>query len=127
MSRYCLMAAAGGLLTCAAFAADTKDAAPAVTTESAATASVTLPPDESATPAQLGRAAAEAAAHAPDLSKVVEIRHADGSREWIFNGQAEESMTLVHDADGKPHLRCSGIGALHQHVPAAAQEHGNER
>lgn len=124
MFKSCLTAVLGTVILGAAAGTAAKD--PATTTAAdAATSAVTLPPDESVSPAARARAAA-AAARGPDMSKIEEVRHADGSTEWVFNGQAEETMTLVHDEHGKPGVRCSGLGVTHTHQAAAA-EASNER
>ena len=124
MFKTCLTAVLGTVcLGVAAIAA----ADPSPPAAANAAASVKLPPDESVSPAERARAAAAAAATGPDMSRIEEIQHADGSTEWVFNGQSEETITLVRDAQGKPHVRCNGLDAGHAHQAAATEVSNDER
>lgn len=58
-----------------------------------------------------------------DFSKIVEIRHADGSTETQFNGQADSTLVVEAAPDGTLRYRCSEHGQVHDH---AAQESHDE-
>jgi hypothetical protein len=58
-----------------------------------------------------------------DLSKIVEIRHADGSIETQFNGQADSALVAEAAADGSVHYRCAGHAEVHAHDNAAQESH----
>ncbi|MBN8480356.1 MAG: hypothetical protein J0L88_02065 [Xanthomonadales bacterium] len=73
-----------------------------------------------ATPEQAAAAAAAAAREFPqDFSKIEEIHKADGSIEWIFNGQVDSALVATRGADGKLHVRCREHGVLHDHATPA--------
>ncbi|HJU41070.1 MAG TPA: hypothetical protein VJ724_15985, partial [Tahibacter sp.] len=64
------------------------------------------------------------AAHGVDLSKIVEVRHADGTIETQFNGQADSTLVVETGPDGTLRYRCSEHGALHDHAaPESSDEH----
>ncbi|HVJ62607.1 MAG TPA: hypothetical protein VM555_07830 [Tahibacter sp.] len=64
------------------------------------------------------------AARGADLSRIVEIQHADGSTETQFNGQADSTLVVEAGADGALHYRCAEHGELHDH---AATESNDDR
>jgi hypothetical protein len=67
---------------------------------------------------------------APDLSKVTEIHHADGTIEVQLNGQFEESVVAHVDAHGNRHIQCNEAGHHHeqeQSTDATAQETRDDR
>lgn len=53
----------------------------------------------------------------PDNSKVQEIRKADGSVEWILNGQADSTLIATRGSDGKLRVTCAEHGTVHDHAP----------
>ena len=59
-----------------------------------------------------------------DFSKIVEVRHADGTIETQFNGQADSTLVVEAGPDGALRYRCSEHGALHDHAaPESTDEH----
>lgn len=62
-----------------------------------------------------------------DTSKIVEIRHADGSTETLFNGQADSTLVVEADADGALHYRCNEHGELHAHGAASKEPHDDRQ
>lgn len=133
MFKFCIAATFGGLFACvaggaaAAGKADTSAAGnPPTVAESGMKAYVDPETgglvSKAVTPAQ----ARAAALPAPDMSKIQEIRHADGSIEWLFNGQSEEAMVVSRQQDGSLKLRCGVHGVIHDHETTTA-ETANDR
>ncbi len=56
----------------------------------------------------------------PDKSKIQEIKRADGSTEWLFNGQADSAVIATRGADGKIGIVCAEHGIVHDHIAAPA-------
>ncbi len=53
-----------------------------------------------------------------DFSKIQEIQKADGSTEWIFNGQVDSALVATRGADGKIGIVCAEHGVVHDHLAA---------
>lgn len=53
-----------------------------------------------------------------DLSKIQEVKKADGSTEWLFNGQADSALIATRGADGKIGIVCAEHGVMHDHFVA---------
>ena len=62
----------------------------------------------------------------PDMSKIREIKHTDGSTTWQFNGQVNEALVAQRGADGKLRVRCGEHGVVHDHAELQP-EVSNER
>lgn len=132
MVKFNLSSALGGLLLCAAGGAAAAQAgnggAEATPTAAESGMKAYVDPEtgglvsKAATSAQ----ARAAALPAPDMSKIQEIHHADGSTEWLFNGQADEAMVGSRAQDGRLALRCGVHGVIHDHGTAAT-EAANDR
>ena len=61
-----------------------------------------------------------------DFSKIQEIHKADGSTEWIFNGQVDSAMVAKVGADGKVEVVCSEHGLVHDHLVAPVNQGGRD-
>lgn len=133
MFKFCLTAALGSLFVCAAGGAAAAGAADKPAPKNTPTAAESgmkayVDPEtgglvsKAATPQQ----ARAAALPAPDMSKIQEIHHADGSTEWLFNGQADEAMVVSRQQDGSLKLRCGVHGVIHDH-DTPATETANDR
>ncbi|UXI69530.1 post-PEP-CTERM-1 domain-containing protein [Tahibacter amnicola] len=48
-----------------------------------------------------------------DISKIQMIQHANGTKQWKFNGQADEMMVATRAADGSLQMRCAEHGTVH--------------
>ena len=53
-----------------------------------------------------------------DFSKIQEIQKADGSTEWVFNGQVDSALVARRGADGKLEMVCAEHGVVHDHLAA---------
>jgi hypothetical protein len=64
-----------------------------------------------------------------DYSKIQEIHKADGSIEWVFNGQVDSAIVAKRGADGKLEVVCAEHGVVHDHLkaPVTAQGGRDER
>ena len=61
-----------------------------------------------------------------DYSKIQEIHKADGSTEWIFNGQVDSALVARVGADGKVEMVCSEHGVVHDHPVAPLSQGGRD-
>ncbi len=62
-----------------------------------------------------------------DFSRIEEKRHADGSIEWVFNGQVDSALTMVKREDGTFDVSCDEHGERHVHAKASRQGGADER
>lgn len=62
-----------------------------------------------------------------DFSRIEEIRKADGSIEWVFNGQVDSALSVVKQDDGSLDVVCSEHGQAHVHAGGARQGAADER
>jgi hypothetical protein len=69
-------------------------------------------------PTTAADAAALDSAFQEDYSKIQEIHKADGSTEWVFNGQVDSAMVATRGADGKLMVTCQEHGVVHDHLDA---------
>jgi len=76
---------------------------------------------------QQARDAAKAAPTTGDASKVTRIDHANGMRQYRFNGQADEALVAVVRADGSLEYRCSEHGVVAGQPHDFAKETRNDR
>lgn len=134
MFKFYLTAALGGLFVCAcgsvAAGNSGEKSAPVKHSPTPAESGMKayVDPETGALTGKPGsKAQAEATAlPAPDMSKIQEIRHADGSLEWVFNGQAEEALVATRGSDGTLKVRCAQHGVVHDHADDA-KETANDR
>jgi hypothetical protein len=61
-----------------------------------------------------------------DPGKVQEIRKADGSTEWILNGQADSALIATRGTDGKLEIACAEHGVVDEHAKAPAEKGGRD-
>jgi hypothetical protein len=71
-------------------------------------------------------AAALDSAFREDYSKIQEIHKADGSTEWIFNGQVDSAIVATRGADGKLEIVCAEHGIVHDVLQAPVSEGGRD-
>lgn len=57
-----------------------------------------------------------------DYSKIQEIHKADGSTEWIFNGQVDSAVVARRGADGKLRVVCAEHGVVHDLLKAPTSQ-----
>ena len=136
LSRTGLVLTLSILPVSAVFAGNTQPAeTPAPVTESAVRVYVDPQTGERSSRPETSeqKRAAAAAQPAPDFSKITEVRHADGSTEWQFNGQMMESMVATRDVNGRLVVTCSEHGAIRdlsqhalEHATAAGATAGNK-
>lgn len=73
-------------------------------------------------------AAALDSAFQEDYSKIQEIHKADGSTEWIFNGQVDTALVARKGEDGKIEMVCAEHGVVHESMNAPVIQGGrNDR
>ncbi len=77
-------------------------------------------------PATQADAAALDSAFKEDYSKIQEIHKADGSTEWIFNGQVDSALVATRGADGKIGIVCAEHGIVHDHLAAPLANGGRD-
>lgn len=65
-------------------------------------------------------------AFVPDNSKVQEIRKADGSIEWVLNGQADSTLVATRGSDGKLRVTCAEHGTVHDHAAPMQNQGGRD-
>lgn len=61
-----------------------------------------------------------------DYSKIQEIKKADGSTEWVFNGQVDSAIVAKRGADGKLRVVCAEHGVVHDLMQAPVSEGGRD-
>ena len=71
-------------------------------------------------PATQADAAALDSQFQQDFSKIQEIQKADGSTEWVFNGQVDSALVARRGADGKLEMVCAEHGVVHDQLAAPA-------
>ena len=77
-------------------------------------------------PTSQADAAALDAPFKEDYSKIQEIHKADGSTEWIFNGQVDSAIVAKRGADGQLEIECAEHGAVHDHLKAPVRQGGRD-
>jgi hypothetical protein len=77
-------------------------------------------------PATQADAASAGAMFQEDYSKIQEIHKADGSTEWIFNGQVDSAIVARRGADGQLEIGCAEHGLVHDHLMAPARQGGRD-
>lgn len=77
-------------------------------------------------PAHPADATALDQAFTQDSNKVQEIRKADGSTEWILNGQADSALVATRGSDGKLRVTCSEHGQVHDHAAPVQNQGGRD-
>ncbi len=71
-------------------------------------------------------AAALDSAFKEDYSKIQEINKADGSTEWVFNGQVDSALVARRGQDGKLEVVCAEHGVVHDHLEAPVAQGGRD-
>ena len=71
-------------------------------------------------------AAALDSAFKEDFSKIQEINKADGSTEWIFNGQVDSALVARRSQSGKLEVVCTEHGVVHDHLEAPVAQGGRD-
>jgi len=135
MIKNRFLAAVGGLcifVSAASLAADTtpKNAKAGVAAPVAGEAGVRAyaDPETGAVTARPASAQQDRVLNLPpiDMSKIKEIRNADGSTTWIHEN-VQEAVVATRGSDGKLALTCAEHGVIDGHVKTAAQEVANDR
>lgn len=71
-------------------------------------------------------AAALDSAFREDYGKIQEIHKADGSTEWVFNGQVDSALVARRGQDGKLEVVCAEHGVVHDHDEAPVARGGRD-
>lgn len=127
-SHVVAMAVAMALGTNLAFADPPKEQAPAKPVQgSAGQAAMKAYVDPetgqlTSRPTSQADAAAADAMFQEDYSKIQEIHKADGSTEWVFNGQVDSAIVARRAADGQLEIECAEHGVVHDHLKAPVRQ-----
>ena len=135
MVKNLFLAAIGGLCACISAAPSAADTAPknpktAVAAPVAGEAGVRAyaDPETGAVTARPASPQQDRALAFPpiDMSKIKEIRNADGSTTWLHEN-VQEAIVATRGSDGRIALTCAEHGVVDDHVKTAAQEVANDR
>lgn len=131
MVKNLFLAAIGGLCAClsaAPSAADTAPKNPKTAVAGEAGVRAYADPETGAVTARSASPQQDSALAFPpiDMSKIKEVRNADGSTTWLHEN-VQEAIVATRGSDGKIALTCAEHGVVDDHVKTAAQEVANDR